>query len=496
MVFMKQIIKNFNNLVKKTIFKVKNKTNNNFNISSFNKYLITFITSLFIYLFYLLIPLLYDKTWVQTNIESKLFNEFKLNISTSADISYRILPLPHFLIKNSKILVGEGTIKKSIAEIKDFQIFLSQKNFFDKEKMDIKKIVINDANFSLLRSDLKLLNQRINEKFSNKKIKINNSNIFLKDDLGKIISIIKIDKTILFFDNKKLTNFLNLKGEVFNMAFTFDLNNRNDSKKYKEINFSSKPLQLNISNKSIIEKKLTSGLNNISFSKSTISTRYNIKKKLLTFKSDNSILNNSQVSYNGKLLINPFDLNINIYLDDYKISKLLNINPILIEFIKSGLLFNDNISVNTSITVNSNIKKEIFQNAKINFNIINGRINFNKTKLINNDIGSLQFINSSLFYKNNELAFNSNILIDIKNSENLFSFLNTSKFSRKDFKTILINLDYNFLEKKIKFNNIKIDNYDANSQFLTIIDGFNNNDLNNLNKSRRILNDLIRAYAG
>ena len=101
---MKQIIKNFNNLIKRTILKVQNKTNNNFNISVFNKYLITFIISLFLYLFYLLIPLLYDKTWLQANIESKLLNEFKVNLSTSADISYRILPAPHFLIKDSKII--------------------------------------------------------------------------------------------------------------------------------------------------------------------------------------------------------------------------------------------------------------------------------------------------------------------------------------------------------------------------------------------------------
>ena len=60
---MKQIVKKFNNLVKKTIFKVENKTNNNFTISVFNKYLITIVTLLFIYLFYLLIPHLYDKMW-------------------------------------------------------------------------------------------------------------------------------------------------------------------------------------------------------------------------------------------------------------------------------------------------------------------------------------------------------------------------------------------------------------------------------------------------
>ena len=77
---MKQIIKNFNNLVKRTIFKVQNKTNNNFNISNFSKFLITLIVSLFICLFYLLIPHLYDKMWVQANIQSKLLNEFKINL--------------------------------------------------------------------------------------------------------------------------------------------------------------------------------------------------------------------------------------------------------------------------------------------------------------------------------------------------------------------------------------------------------------------------------
>ena len=71
---MKKIIKNFNKLVQRTIFKVQNKTNNSLKISNFNKYLISSIALLFIYLFYLLIPLLYDKTWIQTEIEKKLSN--------------------------------------------------------------------------------------------------------------------------------------------------------------------------------------------------------------------------------------------------------------------------------------------------------------------------------------------------------------------------------------------------------------------------------------
>ena len=130
---MKKIIKNFNNLIQRVIFKVENKTNNNSFISNFNKYLISFISLLFIYLFYLLIPLLYDETWLQTKIERKLLNEFVVNISTSADISYRILPAPHFVIRDSKILVNDDQKTKSIAEIKYFKVFLDQGNFFDKD---------------------------------------------------------------------------------------------------------------------------------------------------------------------------------------------------------------------------------------------------------------------------------------------------------------------------------------------------------------------------
>ena len=493
---MKQIIKNFNNLVKKTILKVQNKTNNNFNIISFNKYLVTFIGLLFFYIFYLLIPLLYDKTWVQDDIKSKLLNEFKINLSSLTDISYRILPAPHFLIKDSKIMLNNMKNQKSIAVIKDIQIFLDQKKFFNKEKMTIKKIVFYNANFSLLRSDLKLLNKFTGKRFSNKKIRINNSNIFFKDNLGEIILIIKVDKAGLFFDGKKLLNFINLKGEIFNIPFIFNFNHNNDSVKYKNINFSAKSLKLNISNKSTTEKKLTIGENNISFVQSKVNTKYNIKEKLINFKSDNSRLGNSQVSYDGELTINPFDLNFNINLDDYKISELFNINPILIEFIKSGLLFNDNISVNSSIITKSNSRNEIFHSAKIKFNIFNGKIDFNKTKFVNNDIGSLEFSKSNLFYKNNELVFNGNILIDIKNSKNLFSFLNTNKSSRKDFQTISINLDYNFLNNRIKFNNLTIDNKKTTRKLLTIINDFNDNNLNNLNKSRRLLNELLNAYAG
>ena len=171
---MKKIVKNFNNLVKNTIFKVKNKTINKLKISNFNKFLITFISILFLYIFYLQIPLLYDKDWVKDKIQTQLLSEFRIDLNSIDDISYRILPAPHFLIINSKI-INNSKSKNTIAKIKKLKIFLDQINFLNKEKMSITEIIINNANFSLSKNDLRALNDSSNQKFSDKKITINKS---------------------------------------------------------------------------------------------------------------------------------------------------------------------------------------------------------------------------------------------------------------------------------------------------------------------------------
>ena len=495
---MKQIIRNFNNLVEKTIFKVQNKTNNNFKISNFNKYLVTFIVSLFIYLFYLLIPILYDKTWVQKNIESKLFDKFKIDLSTSADISYLILPAPHFLIKDSKILVSDDEKqKKSIAEIKILKVFVGQANFFNKEKINIQKVIISKANFNLLKDDIKIFNKFSNNPFSNKKIEINSSNIFFKDNFGEIITIIKINKGSLFFDNKKLLNLFNLKGDIFGVPFIFDVKSKNDSVVNKKVNFKAKSLQLNILNESITENnKSNSGKNIISFLSSATKTKYNIKEKLIIFESYASRLGNSKIDFNGELSISPFDLDLNVNLNDHRISKLFNFSSILKELVKSKLLFNESLSLELSILAKTDATDELFQSAKINFNAVKGKLNFDETVLVNDKIGLLKLNNSNLFLEDNELILNTNILITIKDSNRLFSILNTNKKSRKVINNILINLDYNFLSNQIIFNNIKVDNTKVSDQFLNTIEAFSDNDLNNTVKSRRLINKLFDIYDG
>ena len=494
---MNKIIKNFNNLIQKTIFKVKNKTNNKFNISGLNKVIITLIGSLFLYIFYLLLPSIYDKTWVEEKIKKNLLSEFKIDLASTEDISYRILPSPHFLIKDTNILSNEPNNKKTIGEVRNLKVLINQGNFFDKEKITLKNIIIKDANFSLSVIDLKRFNSSINDKLSDKKIQFDKGNIFFKDNTNEIFAIVKINDANLFFDDRVLHNEFNLKGSIFSIPFTFEIKSKNDQQIEKKISFNAKSLNLEINNNYNVDNDgQAKGNNIVTFLGTLLSSEFKLSNNSVIFFSKNSRIKNNKIDYNGILSINPFDLDLKIDLNHNKISELLNFNPILIELLKSGSLFNSNISLKTLINANSNNQKNLFQNSKIYLNITNGKINFDKTKFINSDIGSFELSNSNLFVQDNRLILNTNLFFDIKNSNELFSSLNTRKKSRRKINNVLINLDYDFSNNLIKFNNVKIDNNKVGDQILNIIEEFEDNNLNNKVKTKRLLNNILDAYEG
>ena len=128
--------------------------------------------------------------------------------------------------------------------------------------------------------------------------------------------------------------------------------------------------------------------------------------------------------------------------------------------------------------------------------ILNGKISVDNSIFINNNIGLIEVSNSDLFLENDKLILSANLSIDIKDIDRLFSFLNTSKNSRKDIKDIKLNIIYDFLSNQIEFKNIKIDDNEVSDQFQNIVEGFSNNNSNNLTKSRRLLNELMDLYEG
>ena len=149
------------------------------------------------------------------------------------------------------------------------------------------------------------------------------------------------------------------------------------------------------------------------------------------------------------------------------------------------LLFNDN-----DIEIFSEIRlKNDFGGMWGNKNFVELR-RLSAKGIVNNKIG---FSIGDIYLKQTKFTLYNYILIDIKDSDRLFSFLNTRKKMRKNIKKIFVNLDYNFLNNQIKFNNIKMDNQEFNDQSLVLI---NDNNFKNRNKNRQILNELFSIYEG
>ena len=89
-------------------------------LSKNNRVFLACATVLFLVLSYFLIPTLYNKEIVQSQIKNQIFKKYKINIKFNNKINYGLLPKPHFVTKNLSILRND----KEIGIVKNFKIFI------------------------------------------------------------------------------------------------------------------------------------------------------------------------------------------------------------------------------------------------------------------------------------------------------------------------------------------------------------------------------------
>ena len=484
--------------IKKILLKHSDKTDNilSFKISNFNKYLISLISLLFLCLFYLSIPTLYDKTWVQNTIEKKILNEFKINISISSDFTYEILPVPNFTFKNVKIFTNDAENLDKLAEIKKLKIIISPRNFFNKDQLRIKKIQIQNANFSVKDNNLNYFKNFIDNNFLKKRIIIKNSNIFFKDQDDETVSIIKINKFTFLYDKLKSINKIFLKGKVFKIPFVLEFNkNLKDSSSLFFVN--SKKYKFKFENESFDKKLDISGVSKIIILNSTLSSEYKKEKNLFKFQSERFKSNSNNLNYEGKINFNPFDLSLDVNFKKIKFKEIFNTNSILFELIKSGNLFNENLSANININSNEILGNKLFHKLKLFININNGVLDINNSSLINKKIGSLKIINSRLFLLDNNLMFDGVFNLNIDNEANFYNYIQTNKKIRKSIDNINFSLDFNISTNEFNLNNLTIDDDKKEAKIMNSLKNLNMRKIpkiKNLIELKNFINEILKIH--
>ena len=467
-------------------------------VSNFNKVLISLITLLFCYFFYLTIPNLYDKLWVQKEIEKQLKNEFKINFNLSSDITYVILPSPHYIIKDVIILDDRIKQKDKIADVKLLKVFIFQKNFFKRENLAIKSVELEESNLLFNKDNFSFLTNLINKKLSEKNLKIKKSNFFFKSKINEdILSITKIVKANTFYDREKLLNTINLDGQIFNIPFTAKLQNDFDNSLLKS-KIESKKIKFNFDNIQENKDNVKNGVTEINLLNAKLNHKYKIEKNSLILESSNSNLLNNNIQYNGEINFKPFFLFFNIELEKINLLKIFQRDSVLIELLKSEIFYNDNLNLLISLKAPKITKIKVFEDLELNFKVEQGVIDFNETKVKLSKIGLTELTDSNLFYNDGELQLNGELLIRVNDNERFYKFFQTKKNSRKNISNIKINFNYNIQKNIFEFNNILLDDKKISMEIENLISNFNleKKSFKNFIEIKNFANKIFDNYEG
>jgi len=495
--FNNYLINQFNKIGK---IKIKHSKFNK--ISNFSKILITSISLLFFYLFYLSIPSLYNKGNLQKDISDKLLKEFNINFSISSEINYSILPAPHFLVKNAKIFKDDLNNPKELVQIKKLKIFISQKNFFKQYNLDIKKILIEDANFFIKKNDFDFFNKYLNKKFSKKKILVKDVKFFFKDKNDETISIFSVYDLNLFFNEKKKINQLVSEGRAYQFPFTLKWTRNFSGEINRTTLLELKKLNLKIKNISFVGSEKYSAESQISVIGKKLFFDYMIENNLISFFSTNLELVSQEAEYAGTIKLNPFNFKIDINLNELDLRKITTLQHIIEELLKTNLFFNKNLNGYIKLSSKKVLGNKLFDGLRILINFDSGNINLDNSYLTSEKLGSLILYKSSMETINNELLFRGSYDFKITKQNMFYRFFQIPKKNRKIVKNVFFDLEYNMFTNEIKILDLKINDLDkgTNDYIIEFLDEYNDKSkqekIKNWIDLKNFVNKIVINYFG
>ena len=486
--FLKKINLSTNSLLENYLNKLNFKNLSKIILS--NKVFLTFVALIVLFISYISIPHIYNKIDIKEELENQLLDKFNLNFNFSKNLDYNFFPRPHFTIVNS--IIFENQLE--ISDIKKLRIFVSLNNFFSLKNITVKEVILENTNFNLNRKNSDFFINLLNKNFLETNFIIKNSNIFFKNMKNEVLFINKIIDMKYYYDPKELKNIVNSKNEIFNMPYYFELYKKDEKKFFSKINFNF--LKLQIENEYDYSSSQKKGFANLIFDRKKSRITYELNKKFFNFNYyDKS--SNSNFNYNGKINLNPFFSNISGKNDKLDLSNLLDPNQFFISLLKTEIFNNKNLDIDLNINANQINKYKSFINFFLNLKIQQGLIDIDKTKFSWSDYADFEITDSLIYVIQNQLILDGKLLINVKNDDKIYKFLQISKKLRPELEKIQLDFIYNFDEKIIKFKNIKInnkENKDVNNILKKII--FKQDKLQNKIYLKKLMKKAITNYDG
>ena len=491
--FFIKYLKFINNFINSLLEKNLNKLNfkNVRHLLKNNKIILTFVALFVLFLSYLLLPTFYNQNSISKELKTQFENKLNIKFQLTENLKYSFFPKPHFITKKVIISDDNGEISK----IDKIKIFISLGNLFSLKKIQIRDIIIDNANFNLNNKNYKFFFFLLNRNFVDGSLTIKNSNIFFRNIENEVLFINKILKMRYYYDVKELKNLFYSENEIFNLPFSMSSFIIKDQNKiFTKINFNL--LKLKIENELNFKDEKITGISELISNKFKRTAKYEIEKNYFNF----HIFDKTDLpseDYRGKFNLKPFYANLKGDLDKINFRYLLGSNAIVVQLLKTEIFNNKNIDFNLNINADYILNNINFKNINLKLKIQDGLIDTDNTKFEWKEFVNFELLETLIFVKNGELVLDGRIKINIKNYNEVYKFLLTPKIYRKKIKQIDLNFAYNFDQNLAELKDIKIDNkinQNVNKILNNII--LKSDKFQNKIYFRNLLNQAIKNYSG
>ena len=372
------------------------------------------IIVVFTIIVFLSLPVFFNYKSIQNEIENKFFSDFKINLKILDNISFRVLPRPHLLIKKANLDFNLEDEKSAIVEVENLKLFIPSNKIYSKKNIIITDAKIQNINLNLKISDIKDIRNHLYYKI-NKPINISNIKIFLNDNKNNVILISPIKKVNYHINENFSAKEFKIKGSIFDVEFQ-SYWKRNYSEPKSSLN------ELNFKNPNVYVKNLFKfenknkfkGSSSIDFLNENISFNYNYEDHLIKINSPEK-KNNQKIKFNSIIELNPFYLDGEIIFEEKKVSFITDY--ILNSISNADKNFLENLNGELKLSL-SNLDSKILSNGKISLLINEGQMKNLNSFFEMNKIG---IIKSSYKYliKEGELFFETKNVLNINNHKEL-----------------------------------------------------------------------------
>ncbi len=431
---------------------------------------------------YFIIPAFYDKDKIRLSLENQILDQFNLNVSFEQSLRYGLFPRPHFHSVKTTLNYKSTDVAKS----DNAKIFISFKNFFSSENIEIKDLIFKQTDFKISNLSYNFFVNLLNNNKIDKEINFIDSKLFYLDENKDIIFLANIKKLNFLFEEKYLQRF-NSKLDIFNVPVSLKVE-RNSLEKKIFTEIKSYPLRLNIKDNSIYDNKKLDGELDLTIINMNNKINYSMKNESLNF-------NSKKNDFEGYINIKPFFFFSKLKLYQIDLKKIFERESILINFFKSQILNNKNLNgkliINTSRFKNLNFLDEI----EIDILLEEGDLFLRDLRTIFKDSVNINLQNTKLIVENDKLTFAGYVNLDFIDITNFYAHYQINRNFRKNIKNINFDFMLNLDDKFIEIKNLKV-NGNTNQNVDEFLNDFNFNKEDIFNKIivRNSVKNFLKSF--